>query len=55
MYSFVEADDRVTTVLEYIDAALKDLDEMDGQVTSYKIHLNVGSLSTLIDAGLTVS
>lgn len=41
MYSFVETDDRVTTVLNYIDEALKELDEMDGSVTSYKIHLNV--------------
>ncbi|CCA67704.1 related to Exocyst complex component Sec3 [Serendipita indica DSM 11827] len=40
MYSFVESDTRVATVLSYIDEALKELDEMDGAVTSYKIHLN---------------
>jgi exocyst complex component 1 len=45
MYSFVETDDRVTTVLSYIDEALKELDEMDGSVTSYKIHLNVSGLN----------
>ena len=41
MYSFVEQDDRVETVLSFIDEALKELDEMDGAITSYKSHLNV--------------
>ncbi|KAG8814416.1 hypothetical protein FRC17_001136, partial [Serendipita sp. 399] len=40
MYSFVESDTRIATVLGFIDEALKELDEMDGSVTSYKIHLN---------------
>ncbi|KAG8819330.1 hypothetical protein FRC18_012129 [Serendipita sp. 400] len=40
MYSFVESDTRVATVLGFIDEALKELDEMDGSITSYKIHLN---------------
>ena len=45
MYSFVEADDRVTTVLSYIEEALKEIDEMDGSINSYNIHLNVRCLS----------
>ena len=41
MYSFVESDDRVAIVLKYIEEAVKELDEMDALVQSYKIHLNV--------------
>ena len=41
MYSFVESDDRVAIVLKYIEDAVKELDEMDALVQSYKIHLNV--------------
>jgi hypothetical protein len=46
MYSFVETDDRVTTVLSYIDEALKELEEMDSAVNSYKVHLNVSFVSS---------
>jgi len=44
MYSFVESDDRVAIVLKYIEDAVKELDEMDDLVQSYKIHLNVSEL-----------
>jgi exocyst complex component 1 len=43
MYSFVEADDRVTTVLTFIEEAMKEIEEMDGSINSYNIHLNVSS------------
>lgn len=51
MYSFVESDDRVNTVLKFIDDALKELEDMDGNITSYKIHLNVGNWARV--SGLT--
>lgn len=41
MYSFLESDDRIAKVLGYIDDALRELDEMEGSVSAYKIHLNV--------------
>lgn len=44
MYSFVESDDRVAIVLKYIEEAVKELDEMDALVQSYKIHLNVSEI-----------
>jgi hypothetical protein len=44
MYSFVESDDRVAIVLKYIEEAVKELDEMDALVQSYKIHLNVSEV-----------
>ena len=44
MYSFVESDDRVAIVLKYIEDAVKELDEMDALVQSYKIHLNVSAV-----------
>lgn len=40
IHSFLESDDRVTVVLRYIDEALAQLDTMDTQVSTYKIHLN---------------
>jgi hypothetical protein len=45
MYSFVEADDRVATVITFIEEALKEIEEMDGSINSYNIHLNVRSLT----------
>lgn len=44
MYSFVESDDRVAIVLKYMEDAVKELDEMDALVQSYKIHLNVSEV-----------
>ncbi|KDQ19898.1 hypothetical protein BOTBODRAFT_27319 [Botryobasidium botryosum FD-172 SS1] len=40
VYSFLESDDRIAKVLGYIDDALRELDEMEGSVSAYKIHLN---------------
>jgi hypothetical protein len=41
IHSFIESDDRVTLVLNFLDEAINELDNMDGLVSSYKIHLNV--------------
>jgi hypothetical protein len=41
IYSFLESDDRIGTVLKHLDEAISELDNMDGLVSSYKIHLNV--------------
>ncbi|KAH8099365.1 exocyst complex component Sec3-domain-containing protein [Cristinia sonorae] len=41
IHSFIETDDRVNTVLKFLDDALAELDSMDSIVASYKIHLNV--------------
>ncbi|KAG8905579.1 hypothetical protein FRB99_008637 [Tulasnella sp. 403] len=43
IHSFLESDDRVAIVLKYIDDAIKELDEMDGFISTYKIHLNAVS------------
>jgi hypothetical protein len=40
VHSFIETDDRVTLVLKFLDEAINELDNMDGLVSSYKIHLN---------------
>ncbi len=40
IHSFIETDDRVTLVLKFLDEAILELDNMDGLVSSYKIHLN---------------
>ncbi|TDL28196.1 hypothetical protein BD410DRAFT_350073 [Rickenella mellea] len=40
VHSFLESDDRIATVLKYLDDAIAELDTMDGLVSSYKIHLN---------------
>ncbi|KAI0286899.1 exocyst complex component Sec3-domain-containing protein [Russula aff. rugulosa BPL654] len=40
IHSFIETDDRVTLVLKFLDEAINELDNMDGLVSSYKIHLN---------------
>jgi exocyst complex component 1 len=40
VHSFIETDDRVTLVLNFLDEAINELDNMDGLVSSYKIHLN---------------
>lgn len=41
IYSFLESDDRVGLVLQYLDTAVNELDSMDSLLSSYKIHLNV--------------
>ncbi|VDB99589.1 unnamed protein product [Peniophora sp. CBMAI 1063] len=40
MYSFIESDERVNLVLNFLDEAIAGLDSMESQVSSYKIHLN---------------
>lgn len=48
IHSFIESDDRVNTVLQFLEDALNELDTMDSIVSSYKIHLNVCSLRILL-------
>ncbi|KAK7059116.1 hypothetical protein VNI00_001741 [Paramarasmius palmivorus] len=43
IHSFLESDDRVALVLEYMDKAIAELDNIGGLVSSYKIHLNAVS------------
>lgn len=43
IHSFIETDDRVNTVLQYLSNALAELDTMDSTVASYRIHLNAVS------------
>ncbi|KAI0375209.1 hypothetical protein BV20DRAFT_960301 [Pilatotrama ljubarskyi] len=43
IHSFIESDDRVLTVLKYLDDAIAELDTMESVVSSYKIHLNAVS------------
>ncbi|KAG9013462.1 hypothetical protein FRB94_002536 [Tulasnella sp. JGI-2019a] len=43
IHSFLESDDRVEVVMKYIDDAIKELDEMDGYISAYKVHLNAVS------------
>ncbi|KAI0328157.1 hypothetical protein GY45DRAFT_1326692 [Cubamyces sp. BRFM 1775] len=43
IHSFIESDDRVLTVLKYLDDAITELDTMQSVVSSYKIHLNAVS------------
>jgi hypothetical protein len=46
IYSFLESDDRIGTVLKYLDEAISELDNMDTLVSSYKIHLNVSVVTS---------
>lgn len=43
IHSFLETDDRITTVLQYINDAIEELNTMDSQVMSYKVQLNAVS------------
>ncbi|KAG7099041.1 hypothetical protein E1B28_000920 [Marasmius oreades] len=43
IHSFLESDDRVALVLEYMDKAIAELDNIDGLVSTYKIHMNAVS------------
>ncbi|KAI0961988.1 hypothetical protein AcW1_000916 [Taiwanofungus camphoratus] len=43
VHSFIESDDRIHIVLEYLDQAVAELDSMDSVISSYKIHLNAVS------------
>ncbi|KAI0830519.1 exocyst complex component Sec3-domain-containing protein [Trametes gibbosa] len=43
IHSFIESDDRVLTVLKFLDDAINELDTMESVVSSYKIHLNAVS------------
>lgn len=42
IHAFLESDDRISQVLGHIDEALLELDDIDMQITSYKMQLNVG-------------
>ena len=41
IHSFLETDDRVADVLQFLDDAIKELDDMNGYITAYKTQLNV--------------
>ncbi|KAF9015545.1 exocyst complex component, sec3 subunit [Cyathus striatus] len=43
VHSFLESDDRVSLVMQYMDEAIAELDNMDSLISSYKIHLNAVS------------
>ncbi|RPD57026.1 hypothetical protein L227DRAFT_578216 [Lentinus tigrinus ALCF2SS1-6] len=43
IHSFIESDDRIGTVLKFLDDAINELDTMGSVVSSYKIHLNAVS------------
>ncbi|KAH7105258.1 hypothetical protein BKA62DRAFT_692231 [Auriculariales sp. MPI-PUGE-AT-0066] len=43
IHSFLETDDRIATVLKFIDEALEELGGMESQVTGYKIQLTAVS------------
>ncbi|KAF9270059.1 hypothetical protein L218DRAFT_888394 [Marasmius fiardii PR-910] len=43
IHSFLESDDRVALVLDYMDKAIAQLDNIDGLVSTYKIHMNAVS------------
>ncbi|OJT02748.1 Exocyst complex component 1 [Trametes pubescens] len=43
IHSFIESDDRVLTVLKFLDDAINELDTMESVVSAYKIHLNAVS------------
>ncbi|KAI0715395.1 exocyst complex component Sec3-domain-containing protein [Earliella scabrosa] len=43
IHSFIESDDRIVTVLKFLDDAIAELDTMESVVSSYKIHLNAVS------------
>ena len=41
IHSFLESDDRIEKVVQYLDDAIQELDNMETTISSYKIHLNV--------------
>lgn len=41
IHAFLESDDRVDQVLSHIDEALKELDDIDIQLSGYRMQLNV--------------
>ncbi|KAF9527786.1 exocyst complex component Sec3-domain-containing protein [Crepidotus variabilis] len=43
IHSFLESDDRVNVVMNYMDNALAELENIDGLISSYKIHLSTVS------------
>ncbi|KAF8167736.1 exocyst complex component, sec3 subunit [Crassisporium funariophilum] len=43
IHSFLESDDRLALVMKYMDEAISELDNMDGLISTYKIHLNAVS------------
>lgn len=40
VHSFLESDDRVALVMNFLDEAITEVDAMDSLISSYKIHLN---------------
>ncbi|KAK8845463.1 hypothetical protein IAR55_006176 [Kwoniella newhampshirensis] len=43
IHAFLESDDRIAQVLEHIDEALLELDDIDMQITGYRMQLNAVS------------
>lgn len=41
IHAFLESDDRIAQVLGYIDEAILELDDIDMQITGYRMELNV--------------
>lgn len=46
IHSFLESDDRIGVVVQFLDDSIAEIDRMESLVQSYKIHLNV-SVSSL--------
>lgn len=44
IHAFLESDDRIAQVLGHIDEAILELDDIDNQIISYKMQLNVSVL-----------
>jgi hypothetical protein len=42
IHAFLESDDRIAQVLTHIDEAVLELDDIDMQITGYRMQLNVG-------------
>jgi hypothetical protein len=53
IHAFLESDDRISQVLGHIDEALLELDDIDLQITSYKMQLNVSCPPLLHSVELT--
>jgi len=54
IHSFLESDDRLALVLKYLDESISELDNMDGLVSSYKIHLDVSSKDHIANLNIDV-
>lgn len=45
IHAFLETDDRIGAVMTQLDEAVQELDEMDRNLSGYKVQLNVGKYS----------